>query len=179
MTQPENEVGKTAMSVAGSLAMAQPGDLAALRRMTPETGAPLFWRLAARHDEIARAPERWMQIVRMIAILTPTGAPSPARSVQDDKRPLGAVLCDGGEAGHIDQPVLSEQRLARLLAARGKTRRDALERAVRMLARRGVKLNVVDLAWAVLNPAGSARIAQSYYQRLDQAAATKTEDVTP
>ena len=167
MSQAENSIGHVAIKVANFLSKAQPGELAELRRM--KTEARLFWRLSALHDRIARQPEKWAAIVRMLALLTPTGAPETKQSVHDDKRSLGAVLCDGGETGPIDRPLLSESRLARLLAARGVARLDALERAVRMLARKRVKLNAAELAWAVISPDEHATnlIAKAYYKRLD------------
>ena len=169
MSQAENGVGHVAITVAKRLSKAQPGELAELRRMKAKTGARLFWQLAAQHDEIANRPDEWAVIIRMLALLTPTGAPETKQGVHDRKRPLGAVLCDGGELnGLIDRPLLSEIRLARLLAARNGSRLDALERAVRMLARKQVKLDTVELAWAVIAPENAtARIAKSYYKRLD------------
>ena len=146
MSQAENGVGHVAITVAKRLSKAQPGELAELRRMKVDTGARLFWQLAAQHNEIANRPNKWVAIIRMLALLTPTGAPTK-QGVHDRKRPLGAVLCDGGELnGPIDRPLLSEIRLARLLAARNGARLDALERAVRMLARKQVKLDTVDLS---------------------------------
>ena len=166
MSQAENSVGHVATKVANFLSKAQPGELAELRRM--KTEARLFWRLSAQHDRIARQPEKWAAIVRMLALLTPTGAPETKESVHDGKRPLGAVLCDGGETVPVDRPLLSETRLARLLAARDGARLDALERAVRMLARNQVKLNAAELAWAVIAPDhATTLIAKAYYKRLD------------
>lgn len=167
MSQAEDSVGQVAIKVAKILSKAQPGELAELRRM--KTEARLFWRLSALHDRIARQPKKWAAIVRMLALLTPTGASETKQSVHDDKRSLGAVLCDGGETGPVERPLLSEIRLARLLAARGGARLDALERAVRMLARNQVKLNAAELAWAVIAPPEhvTTLIAKAYYKRLD------------
>ena len=174
MSDSPNPVNRAALAIAGALQHASPGDLAAMRRMREDTGAPLFWRLAARHVEIDRNPEAWIAIARMLALLTPTGQPGARPALHDATRPLGAVLCDGGDRSWSGPtPMLSEARLARLLAARGKARRVALERALRMLANRRPPdplVNVPEIAWAVLNPE-AGRIARDYYARLDPAAA--------
>jgi len=168
MTQPD--VNKVTLSVAGTLWVAAPGELAAVRRMKTDTGAPLFWRLAARHGWQGRGVADWAAITRMLALLTPTGERSRDDGLHDPGTPLGAVLYGDGE-----RPVLSEARLARLLSTRGDQRRLALERAVRMLARHQPRFNLPDLAWAVLNPQGSARIARDYYARLDKVAPKENE----
>ncbi|MDB2552479.1 hypothetical protein N9X71_07890 [Paracoccus sp. (in: a-proteobacteria)] len=177
----ENGVDRAALAIAAALQHASPGELAAMRRMRDDTGAPLFWRLTARHAEIDRRPQAWIAIARMLALLTPTGQPEDRPGLHDPRRPLGAVLCDGGDrAWSGSQPMLSEQRLARLLAARGKARGVALERALRILANRrspGPLVNVPDIAWAVLNPKGG-HIAKDYYGRLDHAAADRSEETT-
>ena len=127
-------------------------------------GAPVFWRLVAQHGIAPHEEDQWRRITKLLALLTPASA---TESVHEAGRPLGAVLADGGEArGRLEKPVLSEQRLARLLAARGQARRDALERAVRALARNRPGVDVPSLAWAVLNDDARA-IARAYYTRLD------------
>ncbi len=171
------EVARQTLSVAGTLWAAAPGELAAIRRMRDDIGAPLFWRLAARHGWRGRALTDWAAIVRMVALLTPTGARPEKQGLHASDRPLGAVLCDGGARDWSgDRPLLSEARLARLLAARGNQRRVALERAVRMLARHHPQFDLPNLAWAVLNPQSGARIARDYYARLDRAAAQQKDD---
>ena len=70
------------------------------------------------------------------------------------------------ERGRFEQPVVSEARLARLLAARGDLRLSALERAVRAICRETRALDAASLAWAVINPDGR-QIARDYYRRLD------------
>lgn len=124
----------------------------------------------ARHGWQGKALDQWAAITRMLALLTPTGERAPGKGLQDASVGLGAVLC--GQGG---RPLLSEARLARLLAARSDQRVLALERAVRMLARYHPRFNLPDLAWAVLNPDGGARIAQDYYRRLDWAASPEKE----
>ena len=96
-------------------------------------------------------------------------------SVHQKGRDFGEVLADGGDASvRLEKPVYSEQRLARLLAARGSARLDALERAVRMLARKRPGIDVLSLAWAYLNEDGQ-RIARAYYHRIDRYQDAKQE----
>jgi CRISPR system Cascade subunit CasB len=183
MTQPEAQTkdpGAVALALARALQHSSPGDLAAVRRMREDGAAPLFWRMAARYGEIGRRPDAWAAIARILALLTPTGAPEARAALHDRDRHLGAVLCDGGDRGWSDdRPMLSELRLARLLAARDEHRWRALERAARMLSRSrppGPLVNVADIAWAVLNTAGTGRIAQDYYARLDRAQKNHNEE---
>ena len=119
-----------------------------------------------------------MAILRIIAILTPTGSPDDRPKLHDQRQRLGKVLCDGGDpAWDGRKPALSEQRLAQLLSARGKQRAVLLTRAARAIARSRAPnsgVNVVDIAVALLRPGDSERrIAKPYYDRLD--AAQRTE----
>ncbi len=176
-------VNRTAVAAAHALHVLQTGPLADLRRMDPEAGSAAFWRLAAQHpDSIGTKPLEWADIIRILAILTPKGAPENRLPLHDASRPFGTVLCDGGDpAWSGDRPVLSELRLAQLLAARGPARIDALTRVARMLARSrpaAAGLDVRGIAWAVLDSKGSARIAEHYYRRLDRAEAARTKEAT-
>ena len=121
-----------------------------------------------------------MAILRIIAILTPTGSPDDRTKpkLHDHRQRLGKVLCDGGDPGWDGKrPALSESRLAQLLSARGNQRAVLLTRAARAVARSRSPhsgVNVVDLAVALLRPNDStSRIAKPYYDRLD--AAQRTE----
>ena len=174
------DVNQTAVAVAQMLQWLEPGPLAELRRMEGGAGAAGFWRLAARHPEtIGRNQKCWMAIVRIMAILAPKGEPETRGMLHDAKRRLGAVLCDGGDPGWpgsgTPRAVVSEFRLGRLLAARGKQREVLLTRAVRAIARTrqpGSGINVVDIAWTLLDTdfGHSARqLAEPYYRRLDRA----------
>jgi len=98
-------------------------------------------------------------------------------SPHNGKKGLGAALCDGGDPawkpGPEARPALSELRLARLLNSHGKTRRDLLLRAIRMLARAGTPVNCADIAFFILEVNGdrpARHIAASYYRRFDAAA---------
>ena len=154
-----------------------PGDLADLRRTREGRIAPAFWRLVSRHPKTIGRPDQeraWMAILRIIAILTPTGNPDDRPSLHDRRQRLGKVLCDGGDLGWdgTKPPVLSELRLTRLLAARGNQRIVLLTRAARAIARHrtpGSGVNVVDIAKALLWPGSTRRIAKPYYDRLDAA----------
>lgn len=180
MPNPEHPVEIAAIAVARMLQRLEPGPLAELRRMGTETGAPIFWRLAARYpDTIGRRHEKWISIVRIVAILIPKGEPAERKPLHDAKRRLGEVLCDGGDPGwpnsNSPRPVLSERRLAQLIAARGMQRGVLLERAARAISRTrqsGSGVNVVDIAWTLLDfdSGGIGRhLAGPYYRRLDRA----------
>lgn len=163
-------------AIATTLKRLSPGEMATLRRMSADgSGTPAFWRLAARislpQDHIAL----WQRIVRIMALLSAKGAPEGRSSVHDPARPLGAVLCDGGDAtwqpGPTPRPAVSEARLARFLALPAFDRGDALERLARALG--PCALNCADIADLLLSPADDPRpiqrLARSYYNRLDRA----------
>ena len=181
-----------ALAAAGALQRLEPGPLAECRRMDQCDGAPVFWRLAARYpDTIGHRSrmERWITIIRILAILTPKGDPAARYPLHDRNHPLGEVLCDGGDpawpgpGSGRPSPVFSERRLAQLMAARGSQRAVLLERAARSLARSrppNTGVDVVDIAAVLLQPENVRRLAESYYRRLDRAeqAAKKSEEGT-
>jgi CRISPR system Cascade subunit CasB len=160
MSKPESETARRALAIAAAIAAADPGDKAETRRMG-NAGSGLFWRQVARLDIPEGQEVNWRLFTRLVALLTPA---SRAASIHDAGRAFGAALADAG---------LSEARLARLLAARGTARHDALERAIRMLARMGGGLDVTDLARTILWPDDTSRLARSYYHQLDH---VKDED---
>ena len=190
----DTRVGETARSITGLLKAFGNGEMAALRRLDDDAPAPAYWRLAARHPVLADNRSGWMPIVRALAILTPKGQRRDRHDEQaenqgnlhDPKRKLGTALCDGGvrdwpgsiAPGTSPRPLISEQRLAQLLAARGSQRTALLLRAIRALAAHrdpNVGLDVGDLAWRFLDP-DPAFLAAPYYLRLDRAErATKAE----
>jgi hypothetical protein len=166
MPEDKDDVASRALLIAGALTHADPGERAAARRMGPE-GAPVFWRFVARHKIAPQDEEKWRRITKMLALLTPASA---TESVHESGRYLGAMLADGGDArARLDKPALSEQRLARRL--------DALERAVRALARHRPGVDVPSLAWAVLNEDPRA-LARAYYARLDRRADIAEKETT-
>ncbi|MHC0053654.1 type I-E CRISPR-associated protein Cse2/CasB [Actibacterium sp. D379-3] len=149
-----DEMARRALSIAAALAAADPGEKAQARRMGPE-GAPVFWRQVTRLGIPQWQEAGWLRFTRLIALLTPA---SREASIHDGVQHLGAALALAG---------LSEHRFARLLAARGAAREDALERAIRMLARKSAGLNVPDLARAVFRPDDTGPLARTYYKELD------------
>jgi len=175
------DIGDVATAAAVTLGGLASGDLAELRRMGPGNLAPWFWRLAARHDPIRYREVDWMQVVRILAILTPRGVPERRPRLHQPNRHLGAVLCDGGDSAWPDpslarpRPVYSQLRFAKLLESKGAQRSVLLTRAARSLARSmppGGGVNVKDIALAVLFPDStevSNGLARSYYARLDRA----------
>ena len=181
MSSPEDTPKSAVVEAARWLVRLAPGPLAELRRMDLGHAAPAFWRLAARYPTtVGRNEETWIHIVSVLALLTPKGNPTHAEKPPLHKRPrrLGTVLCDGGDPTWPDpgqrdpRPVLSELRLARLLASRGAQRPTLLRRAVRSLAssmQPGSGINVIDIAYALLRPHDTAVIARAYYDRLDSA----------
>ena len=164
-----------------------PGDLAELRRMTPDVVEPsAYWRLAAECGFLDDNSERWTPVVQIMAILTPKGNRLPSDRLHDPKRPLGAVLVDGGNpawSGGADaRPSVSETRLARFFATPAALRADALLRFARMLASKRDRtsgVNCVEIAKLLLsgNPTEPQRdIARAYYARLDAARPSKSEE---
>lgn len=184
MTQHKD--GSTARAVISAAKMMQhldPGQLAELRRMETGRYAPAFWQWARRHPQAIGSPqgqETWMQILRMLAILMPRGNPKDRPELHNRERYLGAVLCDGGDAqgwgdlGIAPKPAFSEQRMMRLMAARGAQRATLLEKAVRSLPP-GSEVNVIDLASTLLEPQAGRHLALPYYRRLVQAEQTMAD----
>ena len=176
MRSNSSPVDDAAIAIAYCTQHLAPGPLAELRRLSPN-GAPAFWRLAAQHPATIGGARQadWMQIVRMIAILTPKGDPTKRPPLHGRNRRLGSVLCDGGDPDPEwkgPQPHFSERRLTQLVAARGSQRVALLVRAVRALARTrppDSRVSVTDLAWAVLRQNDAALLAEPYYRRLDRA----------
>jgi CRISPR type I-E-associated protein CasB/Cse2 len=154
MPEDKDELARRALAIAAALAAANPGEKAEARRMA-DHGAPVFWRQVARLDIPRWQEPGWRQFTRLVALLTPA---SRDRSIHDNEHPLGSALAEA---------KFSEQRFARLLAARGTARDEALERAIRMLARSVAGLDVVDLARAIFWPEDAGRLARAYYKQQD------------
>ncbi len=160
---PETETTRQALAITQALAVASPGEKAEARRMGPQGGA-FFWRQVARLD-LSRAQETpWCHFTHLVALLTPAGRTT---SIHNPHRPLGAALAEAG---------LSEQRFARLLASRGAARAATLERAVRMVARKGAEFDVRTLAWIVLRPEKTGDLAREYYKQIDHSPTEDTHD---
>ena len=180
-TRETHPVERAAVAAAAMLQGLDPARLAQLHRArTASAGAPAVWRLAARHPAtMGRRRDKWMTIIRLLAILTPRGGAAARQPLHRFGRRLGEVLCDGGDPGWprtgAARPIVSERRLAQLILARGTNRDVLLERAVRAIRRTlrpGIGVNVADIAWVLLDPdAGrtARRLARPYYRRLDRA----------
>ena len=166
MPDDDSELARRALAIAYALGTATAGEKAEARRMDDQ-GAPVFWRQVARLGIGKGQEAEWLRYTRLVALLTPASA---TESIHQASRYLGAALA---EKGVSERPKLSEQRLARMLAARGLARDDALERAIRMLARARPKLDVISLARFALNQDGNA-LARSYYQQLDHSQSEAT-----
>lgn len=158
MPDDNDEIARRALSIAAALGAADPGEKAEARRMD-EAGAPIFWRQVARLGIAPHQETAWLRFTRMVALLTPAATTA---SIHEKGQRLGAVLAEAG---------YSEQRLARLIASRDEARLETLERAIRMLARGRPKVDVIDLARAVLGRTEN-RLARDYYAQRD-----KTEEV--
>jgi CRISPR type I-E-associated protein CasB/Cse2 len=163
MSQPESETARRALSIAAALAAADPGEKADARRMGPE-GSALFWRQVTRLGIPPSQEATWLTFTRLVALMTPA---SRDKSIHDAGRPLGAAMAEAG---------LSEQRFARLLAARGAAREDALERVIRMMARKVPGLDVRDLAQSILWPLETSRLARRYYEKTDHVKPEEPQD---
>jgi CRISPR system Cascade subunit CasB len=176
MSMPETETQRRAVAIAAALAAASPGDKAEARRMGP-AGSALFWRQVARLGVSHAHEADWRLFTRLVALMTPA---SREETIHETGRHLGAVLVDGGDRAKAlnvpdAKPFLSEHRFARFLAARGAARGDHLERMIRMLARRGVTMDVVTLAHAVIGWSDD-RLAAAYYKRIDQSLTKEPHD---
>lgn len=154
MADEADELARRAIKIAAAVSRADFAERAAARRMG-DSGAPVFWRQVARLGITPPQEGDWRRFTRLIALLTSTSA---KKSIHNDARPLGAALAES---------EFSEQRLARLLAARGEARAEALERAIRVIARRRPSLDVVSLARFALGGDGD-RLARDYYSKLDR-----------
>ncbi|RMD90670.1 MAG: hypothetical protein D6811_10260 [Alphaproteobacteria bacterium] len=182
-SQQADNPGVIALRAAGEIGRLGTGELAELRRARVLAEIPAYWRVTVR----AGVPETedWQAILRIFSILTPRGAPEERKPLHDKARPWGAVLCDGGDLGwraegETPKPrLLSEARLAQLLAARGAMRRTLMIRAARMLAATrnpGDGVNVAQIAWSLIAPDRPEIIARDYYHRLDRPTRTVNEE---
>ena len=107
-------------------------DLAELRRMDPDApNAAAFWRLLAQHDllDSPATESKWALILHGIALMTNT---AESRSAHAGNMPVGRALYLGGEDSR-GSGFFSEQRLNRLLTARGPMMRTLLARMFRMM----------------------------------------------
>lgn len=160
-TLPEGErtLASTVNALARTMARMSPGDVASLRRLTPDDLAvPAFWKLAgiALEHELAGGgvedrERRWAVVVASVAVASGLHAPG---------RPLGDALAAAG---------YSELRLARLLRAHAAALPPEVRGATAYLASKAVAFDGADVAALVLSDGGPSeeavrrRIAKSYY----------------
>ncbi len=168
--------GEVAVSLAHQMARDEfrRGDLAELRRMDPDGPDPaVFWRLMAAHDLLGNpvVESKWALILHGIALMTPSNPSGNSRIAHDGQMPVGRALFLGGGAQR-SAPFYSENRLNRLLTARGPMLRTLMARMFRMHASANVSFNWREMALFVLNEGyddaaaeqGRRRIARDYYQ---------------
>jgi CRISPR-associated protein Cse2 (CRISPR_cse2). len=166
-----------------------PGEVARLRRMAVDgAGEAEYWRLAAEAGFLNRKHERWLRVVKLVALLCPRGEVGKRGRLHDMQRPLGHALCDGGninwplKEGDSVRPAFSEKRLSLLLEAPPAKRFEQLERIVRWLAnvrQPDSGVDCTEIAALVLFDDATQtlrRVAEKYYLRLSKAAFPSNED---
>lgn len=162
----KDDFGDKLVRLAEDLTKLEPGPLALLRRMDPDgPGEGVFWALATRHDLFVDS--RCMQFVRLLALLTPKGAPAPFKKLHVRDLPFGAALA---------MARYPETRLLRFLALPFAARGEALEPMVRWLASKGHGgLNTRDIARLLFfeDVKHSRRLAATYYATRPQQSASK------
>ena len=149
------------------------GGLAGLRRMKwPAPAPPAFWRLMPA-QELLHNPGlelQWGLILHGIALMT-DGAGGSGGSAHDGAVSVGRALYAGG-ALHRSRPLYSEDRMARLLTARGDTFRALLPRMFRIMSAAHVSFNWREMARLILSEEcdaagaeqGRRRLARDYYR---------------
>jgi CRISPR system Cascade subunit CasB len=162
-------LANTVFNLAKSIVILPPGPLARLRRMDIDgPGEGDFWKLAVEHD--LKPPEHWLTPIRLMALLTPKGAPSGSKKLHDSKTPLGKALA------YSKYP---ETRLLRFLATPVDRRGEPLERMVRWLATKGHDgVNCTDVCALLFkqSPVPARRLAETYYNTLAQETAKKDQE---
>lgn len=152
------------------------GDHAKLRRMNPNNPdtAP-FWRLMSRQGMPRNLDLRkWGVIIHGIALVS-----HGTEKAHNPKIPVGRALYEGNGKR---VPFYSDDRLAKLLSARGPTLHRLLARLFRMLD--GCAFNWREMAWFILNEGGNEheadqsriKIARSYYQAENYAQRTQNQE---
>ena len=163
------DIRATVVRLAGQISELDPGLAASLRRdPLAGSGSAAFWHLLARNGIAAggRMERRWAAVIQAIAILTPKGRASdaPKPSAHNGGNPMGTAL---------QEAEVSDQRLARLLTARGKMRRELVVRTCRRLAaKEPIRFDLRTLAEFVLfeDEKAARWIARKYYTAAAKAA---------
>ena len=86
-------VDEAAVYAAGVMRRLDPGALAALRRMPVEAPAPAFWKIAVARQDVmlGGSRDRWVEILRILAILTPSKLDAVNPSCRSERRIEGNV----------------------------------------------------------------------------------------
>ena len=174
----------------------QSGQLARLKRSRIDQPVADYWWLLALaerqklnrkiHDDNTRT---WIQLVKLLALLTPGARGGENSSSADDTGKhtahnpsvaFGKALFECGDA-QASRAGFSELRLAALLDSEGQQFEEKLTRACRLLATKQQRFNCCELAQCIQFSSGSQgyestrnKIARDYYRR---AASNKTEEV--
>lgn len=151
---------KAVPKLAFQIARLDPGSAAALRRGPLDgAGAAAFWKLTAElaPDLTPRQEPAWASVVQAVAILTPRGRNESRKSAHNPAVPFGRTLYAAG---------LSELRLARLLTAPPRMRRQLSVRLCRWLsASEQNRCDLVTLVhFIVFGGETGRRIARDYYR---------------
>lgn len=150
------------------------GVLAGLRRMnTASPSEAAFWQFVTKKKQRAIFENRWALVMKGIALMTGT---SDGRSAHDRKMPIGRALFYGGDESRTSA-FYSENRLNRLLVARGPMLRTLLERMFRMMASANQPFDWRQMATLILNDGHNEdraenvrrNIARSYYRAKNEA----------
>lgn len=168
-TDNTTDIDATVVRLAGEVSRMGPGLAASLRRdPLAGSGSAAFWDLLARNGIPGgrRMLPRWAAVIQAIAILTPKGGASGERrpTAHNGGNPMGTAL---------QEASISDLRLARLLAAKGKTRRDLVIRTCRRLAaKEPIRFDLRTMARFVLfeDEEAARWIARKYYTAAAKAA---------
>ena len=130
------------------------GDLAALRRMDPESReVPALWRIMAQ-KELLKSPVvegKWAHVIHGIALMTKTGGSDVAsRSAHNRTVPVGRALYFGGDEERTTA-FYRDSRFNRLMNARGPMLRSLQVRMFRMLANAGQTFDWGEMAEWILS----------------------------
>ena len=157
------------------------GDLAGLRRMNPDSPSEaVFWQFVTEKEQRGeRLENKWALIMQGIALMTGT---ADSHSAHDGKMPIGRALFYGGDESRTSA-FYSEDRLNRLLAARGPMLRTLLGRMFRMMASANQSFDWREMARLILSDGHNEEqaervrrnIARSYYRAKDEAERNKSE----
>ena len=148
--------------LAQEIAILDSGSAAALRRgPLAGAGTAAFWSLSAKYMLAANREIEWAAVVQAISILTPIAQSKDKerrQSAHNPSHPMGSAICGA---------KVSDQRLARLLAAKGAMRRDLLMRVCRRLRNtEHRRFDLRTLGWFVVYGTEDTdrQIARSYYR---------------